>query len=260
MVVVDCVARFGTSAILMAALAAGPALAQANDANKILKEMSDYLGSQKNVSASFDTDIEVVTPEGQKIQFASSGHFEMSRPNKLRVSRTGGYADLEVVYDGKTATAYDKHSNSYIQVDAPGSVNQLVDRLHDKLGVMLPGVVLLSSSAYDVLTSDLISGAHIGRGVIDGVECEHLAFRSKDTDWQIWIEVGDRPIPRKYVITSKAMAASPQYTIVIKDWKTDIQPGINVFVFTPPRGAQQLDIKALSSFDDGHPAAIKEDH
>jgi hypothetical protein len=253
-------ACFGMVAVLMAAFAGGTALAQADDANKILKEMSDYLGSQKNVSASFDTDIEVVTPEAQKIQFASSGHFEMSRPNKLRVRRTGGYADIEVVFDGTTATAYDKHSNNYIQVDVPGSVNQLVDRLHDKLGVVLPGVVLLSSSAYDVLTSDLISGAHIGRGVIDGVDCEHLAFRSKDTDWQIWIEVGDRPIPRKYVITSKAMAASPQYTIVIKDWKTDIQPGINVFVFTPPRGAQQLDIKALSSFDDGHPAAIKEDH
>src|ERR1039458_8809958 len=29
----------------------------------------------------------------------------------------------------------------------------------------------------------------------DGVECEHLAFRNNDVDWQIWIQLGSRPIP-----------------------------------------------------------------
>ena len=59
-------------ALFVTAFAAGPTLAQADDANKILKAMSDYLGSQKNLLASFDTDIEVITPQIEKIQFASS--------------------------------------------------------------------------------------------------------------------------------------------------------------------------------------------
>ena len=65
---------------------------------------------------------------------------------------------------------------------------------------------------------------HIGRGVIDGVECEHLAFRNFDTDWQLWVEVGDKPIPRKMVITSKTMNNAPQYTLRVKSWKTGVEP------------------------------------
>ena len=37
--------------------------ARADDAAMILKSMTDYLGSQKTLSASFDSSIEVITPE-----------------------------------------------------------------------------------------------------------------------------------------------------------------------------------------------------
>src|SRR4051812_40787218 len=78
--------------------------AQADDAGKILKRMSDYMASQKTLSLTYDTDIEVITPELQKIQFASSGQLLLSRPDKLRASRTGGYTNVEIVFDGKTLT------------------------------------------------------------------------------------------------------------------------------------------------------------
>src|SRR5512143_1933226 len=175
-----------------------PARAQ-DDAGKILKTMSDYLASQKVISATFDSDIEVITPELQKIQFASSGQLSLSRPDKLRATRTGGYADIELVFDGKVATVFGKNINAFAQLDAPGSIDQLVDRLRNQLSVELPGADLLLSNAYDVLMSDVIDAKHIGQGVIDGVECEHLAFRNADTDWQVWVEVGPRPVPRKYV-------------------------------------------------------------
>ncbi len=43
------------------------------DPRKILKSMSDYLAAQKPSSATYGADIEVVTPDVQKIQFAASG-------------------------------------------------------------------------------------------------------------------------------------------------------------------------------------------
>ena len=65
------------------------------------------------------------------------------------------------------------------------------------------------SNAFDVMSADVMHGAHIGQGVVDGFECEHLAFRNDDTDWQLWVQIGDAPIPRKYVITSKTEAGAP---------------------------------------------------
>ncbi len=175
--------------------------------------MSDYVASQKNISVTYDSDIEVITSDLQKLQFTSSGQLTLSRPDKLRASRTGGYTDVEFVFDGKTFTVFDRDNKAYAQSDATGSIAQLVERLRSEYFVEAPGADLLLAGSYDILTENVTDAKHIGLGVINGVECEHLAYRTPDTDWQIWVEVGDRPIPRKYVITNKAVTGGPQYTL-----------------------------------------------
>ena len=68
------------------------------------------------------------------------------------------------------------------------TTDQLIDVLRDKHGVVAPGADLLVGNVYDFMMADVIESAVIGKGVIDGVECDHLAFRNVETDWQIWIE------------------------------------------------------------------------
>jgi hypothetical protein len=223
--------------------------AHAQDAGKILKLMSDYVTGQKTISMTFDSDIEVITPELQKIQFTSSGQVLLNRPDKLRATRTGGYSDVELVFDGKAATVLGKNVNAFAQVDAPGSVDQLIDRLRERK-VAIPGADLLLSRVYEELTAGVIDSKHIGQGVIDGVECEHLAFRTADVDWQLWVEVGGRPIPRKYVITSKAVTGAPQYTLRIRDWRTDMQASVDAFAFKPPADARKVELTALREIDE----------
>ena len=239
---------------LMTLLSALPsAQAQDQDATKLLKAMTDYVASQKVISATFDTNIEVITNDLQKIQFASSGQMLLSRPDKIVAHRIGGYADVELVFDGKTLSVFGKNVNAYAQADAVGSIDQLVAKLRNQFGVAIPGADLLLSGAYEELTKDVLDAKHIGRGVIDGIECDHLAFRDNDVDWQIWIEVGDHPIPRKYVITTKAVTSGPQYTLRIKDWKTDVQVPADAFAFKAPADAKKVDFGALSGIDEVPP-------
>ena len=222
--------------------------AQSNEADKIFKRMSDYVASQKTLSITFDSDIEVITNNLQKIQFTSSGQVQLSRPDKLRATRTGGYTDVEIVFDGKTLTMNNKGGNAFAQVEAPGSVDQVIDQLRDNHGVTAPGADLLLSNPYDVLMADVVDGAQIGVGVIDGVECDHLAFRNEDTDWQIWIEAGARPIPRKYVITNKAVTGAPQYTLRIKEWRTEVPA--DAFAFKTAEGAKKAALADLTDIDE----------
>ena len=79
---------------------------------------------------------------------------------------------------------------------------------------------------------------------------DHLAFRAQDVDWQLWVEVGNRPIPRKYVITSKAVTGAPQYTLRIKDWKTNVEVTADAFAFKPPADAKKVEISSLSDIDE----------
>jgi hypothetical protein len=101
-----------------------------------------------------------------------------------------------------------------------------------------------------VLAHDVLEAKYMGRGVIDGMECEHLAFRNFDTDWQLWVQVGEAAIPRKVVITSKTINSAPQYTLRIKTWNTGVTPASDAFSFTPPADARQLDPNALIDLDE----------
>ncbi|MGF7162540.1 hypothetical protein FHS85_004194 [Rhodoligotrophos appendicifer] len=224
--------------------------AQAQDATAILKSMSDYVSAQPSFTFTFDTSIEVVTPEMEKIQFDSTGDVAVSRPDKVRARRMGGYADVELLSDGKSVTLVGKHMNAYAQIDRGGSIEEVVEHMRGNTSAELPAADLLSTNPAEILMDGVIEAKHIGRGVINGVECEHLAFRTIEIDWQIWVQAGDKPIPCKYVITSKTVGAAPQYTMVIKDWKSDPQLAADAFTFTPPAGAKKIEISEMQNIDD----------
>jgi len=227
-----------------------PACADEASAKKVLRNMADYVTAQGNVSMKFDAEIEVITPEVQKLQFSSSGDVTLSRPDKARLNRTGGYSDVSLVFDGSTVTVLDKSKNVFAQTQVVGSFDQVVDRLRAEHMTEMPGADLLLSKVYDELMDGVVEAKHIGRGVVGGIECEHLAFRNHETDWQIWVEVGQRPIPRKYVITSKTVVGAPEYTLRITDWNTDAKPDAGAFAYKAPAGATQVDLKALTDIDE----------
>jgi hypothetical protein len=224
------------------------ASAQSGEAEKLLKGMADYVAGQKTLAVTFDSDIEVITSNLQKIQFTSSGQVQLSRPDKLRATRTGGYRDVEIVFDGKMLTVNNKDGKDYAQMEAAGTAEDLIDVLREKHGVVAPGADLLLSNVFNVMMADVVEAAVIGKGVIDGVECDHLAFRNVETDWQIWIESGAKPIPRKYVITSKGIGEAPQYTLRIKDWKTDVPA--DAFAFKPDPSFKKIALGDLSDIDE----------
>jgi hypothetical protein len=152
-----------------------------------------------------------------------------------------------MIFDGKTVTILGKGQNAYVQADAPGTVDNLIDQLRDKFHRQLPGADLLQADVYDTLMADVTDIKDLGSGVINGQECDHLAFRAKDTDWQIWIAQGKNPYPCRYVITSKGVDQAPQFTMEIRDWKAGGSPAASDFTFTPPAGAKKLDAKDLET-------------
>ena len=209
-------------------------------ARSLLKAMSDYLGAQKAVSFDYDVNLELVSKQQQKIGLASSGTLTLNRPDKLHLTRTGGFSNVEMVFDGKTLTLLGKNSNLYTQLEAPGTIDQLEDVLRNKYHRPVPGADLLISDPYKELMPEVNDVKDLGSGVIHGVECDHLAFRTKEVDWQIWIAQGARPYPCRYVITSKKVTGWPQYTLDTWGWKTGAEVAPDSFKLDIPAGAKKL--------------------
>jgi hypothetical protein len=210
------------------------------DAKRLLKAMSDYLAAQKAMSFDYDVSLELVSTQQQKIGLASSGTLTLNRPDKLHLTRTGGFANVEMVFDGKMLTLLGKNTNLYTQVEAPGTIDQLVDVLRDKYHRPVPAADLLMSDPYKELMPEVNDAKDLGSGVIHGTECDHLAFRTKEVDWQIWIAQGARPYPCRYVITSKKVTGQPQYTLDIWAWKTGTEVASDGFKLDIPASAKKL--------------------
>ena len=209
-------------------------------AKRQFKAMSDYLGSQKAMSFDYDVNLELVSTQQQKIGLASSGTMTLNRPDKVHLTRTGGFANVEMVFDGKTLRLLGKNTNLYTEVEAPGTIDQLVDVLRDKYHRPVPAADLLMSDPYKELMPEVNDVKDVGSGVIHGIECDHLAFRTNDVDWQIWIAQGARPYPCRYVITSKKVVGWPQYTLDIWAWKTGSEVASDSFKLEIPADAKKL--------------------
>jgi hypothetical protein len=229
-----------------------PSGARADEAaaKGLVKAMSDYLAAQKAISFSYDTDREVVTKDGQKLAVANSGTVTVNRPDKAHVTRHGGFTDVELLFDGKAMTLLGKTANRYVQVDVPGTIDHLIDELRDTYKRPIPGADLLQSNVYDELMPLVVDAKDLGSGVIGGVECDHVAFRTDEVDWQIWIAQGARPYPCRYVITSKHVAGQPQYSMQVRDWKTGAEVASDDFSFKNATNATRIDLKELSEADE----------
>jgi hypothetical protein len=238
------------AALTFTVIPAARAQNSAADARSVLKSMADYMASQKTIQFAFDSSIEVITPEIQKIQYTSSGRALLERPNELRVSRLGGTGELDLFFDGKTAMLYGPGIKTYAKIGGATSVDQLIDELEHKYGFAGPGADLLLSNAYDALMANVIDARYLGVGIIGGVTCDHVAFRTEETDWQLWVQIGPEAIPRKFVITSKTIAAAPEYSVVVTGWKTGVKADPSEFVFTPPSGAKKGTLSDLARLDE----------
>jgi hypothetical protein len=97
-------ARTWAAVLAVTAAMAGLSAARADEAQakSLLKAMSDYLAAQTTISLEYDSNLEIVTRQNQKLGLASSGTVTLNRPDKIRATRSGGYANVELVFDGKT--------------------------------------------------------------------------------------------------------------------------------------------------------------
>lgn len=250
--------KTGAKALALAAMFATAANAQDTDADAraMLKAMSDYVGGLSTIEIEVDTEVEVVTPELEKIGFSSSSKLRIARPNQVRLERVGGFANLDLLFDGKDLTIRERQSNVYGQIAAPGTTEDLINAMHDQLGMAVPGADLLLRDSYSVLVADVIDAKIIGQGIVAGQVCDHVAFRNFDTDWQLWIKTGPEKAPCKMIITSKLVGMAPQYTVNVRNWKSNVKFAPTAFAFTPAPGERKVLASDIPHTDEAPTSAI----
>ena len=210
-------------------------------AERILQAMSDYLKSASEFAFHADVAYDSVLADGQKLQFGGAADVFVRRPDRLHVEYRGDERMSRVVFDGQMATLCDLVTNVYSQTEVPPTLDAAVDHVFDKYGITVPIADLAYADPYQTLTESVETGSLVGEHIVRGTACQHLAFTQEAIDWQIWIEDGPQPLPRKLLITYKEEEGSPQYTAWLSRW--DLRPRISdhYFHFNAPAGSDKIE-------------------
>ena len=78
-----------------------------------------------------------------------------------------------------------------------------------------------------------------------GIPCHHLSFQQETIDWQLWIDAGPQPLPRKLVIAYKTEDDVPQYEVTIRKWNLAADVPDALFEFEPPPGAKKVELPVI---------------
>jgi hypothetical protein len=236
-----------TAAALLAGCASTETRVRQIDAQTgpILKQMCDALDGAKafrfRVRATMDRSVET----GQLAQFHRTSEITVVRPDRLYATTDSDDGLWSAWYCGKTLTVLDRDANMYATEAVPGRIGEMLDYMADNYDLVIPTADLLVGKTYDSLLADVESGTYVGLHAVGETNCHHLLFRQENIDWQIWIDAGKPPLPRKLVITYIQEPDQPQYVAMMDDW--DLAPPVSktTFTFTPPAGAKAVSMSDL---------------
>lgn len=216
------------------------------DATAALDKMGAYLRTLKAFQVRADVTTDKVTEDGQAIQFSSKVDVVIARPNRMRVEVTDDDGHRFFFFDGKDFTIYGQVAGFYATVPAPSTLAKLSENLSDKYGIELPLTDLFYWGTDQAVVQRIKEADDIGPSTVDGITCEQYAFRQEGVDWQIWIQLGEFPLPRKLVIRTLTDDAKPQHSEVLS-WNLAPSFSDDAFTFVPPPGVGRITIAEVQA-------------
>jgi hypothetical protein len=219
----------------------------APDPRQVLQKMCDFLKSQQQFTYKAEVADDQVYQGGKKLQYGIDMETYVRRPDRLRVNAEGDLVDKQFFFNGKTITLYDKDHNVYGVMEVPPDIESALEKANKEFGVRVALTDLASPKLWETLNKRLKRSIYVGLSKVRGVPCHHLALDGDTAHVQVWIEAGDKPIPRKVVMIDEKAPGSPEWMAYLYDWNFSPQLQDSVFVFTPPEGAQKIKFMPLKA-------------
>lgn len=214
-------------------------------ADAALQRMSQTLAQAQSFKLHSTATIEERLDSGQMAQFSRDSSVVMRRPDGFHATVRRGPDTHVVWHNGSELTILDSRRNLYATLQTPQRVDDMLDELAEKHGIVVPLDDLFFPDPYKVLTEHITSGTFVDQQDINGHKCDHLLFTQDNVDWQIWIDTGTPAVPRKVVITHKDDPDQPQFEAVLDDWQLNVPTDSAQFKPKVPQSARLVKIEEL---------------
>lgn len=210
----------------------------------VVKSMSSYLGSQRSFTVVVSDTYDDISESGMDIQRSSRRLVYVTRPDRMEVQYEGDGQQLEIVYNGSNISLVNITANTYSVTPMPGTIDEMLDTMSSEYGVTVPISDFLYSDPNQAMMEGVRTGQYVGLSEVDDIQCHHLAFTTDDVDWELWVETGDKPLPRKLVITYKNVEGQPRYIMTPHTWDIGYVP-TNAYELAIPADAVETKMQPV---------------
>lgn len=210
-------------------------------------EMSAFLAKQQKFRFAVEIMYDAVEEDGHKLQIGRRSRVEVMRPGSLHVESQGDRGwDQITTFDGRNFLLHDRANKVFSRVDVSGTLDDLFKFVFEKFGTAPPLADFLVSDVSAALMTGAKSCQSMGDAFVAEKDCDHIAFTGESLDWQLWIEKGATPWPRKFVITYKEPEVRPQFIAIFRTWETGIALDAARFNTAAPAGAAEAPLTTSS--------------
>ena len=208
-------------------------------AAKIVQVMSTILTEAEQFTVHTEQTSDELTLTGDLVELSYSVDLAARRPGEVHAVLHGDLNPQRYWIGGGQAAVLDVARWTYAVAPVPEDLDGAIEKMWSQFGIKIPLADFISNSPSAALMKNVKSGTYGGLREVDGRSCHHLIFRQDDIDWQIWIDDGLVPVPRKLLIVYKEEEGAPRYTATFTDWDLSPALGSSLFQFQPPDGAKR---------------------
>lgn len=214
--------------------AAESGVRQDSKAVDVLKSMSAYKTSLDRFVIKGANLTDARLGSGLMVTNTSEVKVFVDRPGSLHIDSFDGVQHKKIYFHDGTLTVYGTKRNFYAQASIPEDIEAAMEFALEELDVEAPLMDMIYQDASTHLIGSQETILYLtDKARVAGADCHHIAIRGSEVDVQLWVEEGDRPLPRKIMITSKWEGGSPRFIANLM-WDSDPDFGQEVFEFKPP--------------------------
>ena len=219
-------------------------LAEDPDARAIVQGLVDFIRNQPEIAVEALVSYEAPQEFGQKLEFDLLQRVALARPDRMRWTTVhdDGVMDTAWISDGRF-TMLKQPANLWGQIDGPTTNREMLDVLVDDYELDVPFGELLNAGELERLWlgDEVTELSWIGEAWVQGHWTHHIAMNRPGVEVEVWVQKGERPFPAKLTIDYTDVEGRPSYAARFRKWTTEIPASVD-FTFTPPPGAQRIEI------------------
>jgi hypothetical protein len=207
----------------------------------ILDRMSSVIGDLSSCSYSLNITTDHIDSNTITTSYATT-QVSMVGPNKMVVDVHSQKGHRGYFYDDSILTYYSFDENNYAAIDAPPTIVEAMDSIHNAYGIDFPAADFFYPTFSDDFLNYCSQVDYLGMEDVDGKECFHISGKGKDMDIQIWVANDATMLPQHFVINYKSNNDNDvkRYEAGFSDWKLNPDLPEAMFDFLPPPGAHEV--------------------